>query len=107
MSSASGGSGSLNTAAPRWGNQSSDPAAASTMQTSNTTSIGSSTFNITNNNNINYNYGDNVTAIGSDGKVPTFQDLDKQSKSNDKGSYLGQLTSAVGNIVPASVSGAI
>ena len=37
-----------------------------------------STFNITNNNNINYNYGSNITAISSEGSVPTFQEIDKK-----------------------------
>jgi hypothetical protein len=36
-----------------------------------------STFNITNNNNINYNYGSNITAISSEGSVPTFQEMEK------------------------------
>jgi len=31
-----------------------------------------STYNITNNNNINVNYGSNITALSSEGNVPTF-----------------------------------
>ena len=44
-------------------------------------SYGGSTYNITNNNNINYNYGSNITAISSDGQVPTFQELEKQKQA--------------------------
>lgn len=40
--------------------------------------LGGATFNITNNNNINNNYGSSITAISSDNtSVPTFHDLDK------------------------------
>ena len=38
------------------------------------------TYNITNNNNINYNYGSNITAISNDGPVPTFHEIDKQKR---------------------------
>ena len=50
----------------KWGP---DTGASGNSQTSN---IGGSTFNITNNNHINYNYGSNITAIYSEGSVPTF-----------------------------------
>jgi len=57
----------------KWGSSGAEPANAM----SSTSNIGGSTFNITNNNNINYNYGSNITAISSEGSVPTFQDIDK------------------------------
>mgnify|MGYP006090346425 CR=1 FL=1 len=46
----------------------------STYNPSSISSAGSNaqTYNITNNNNINYNYGSNITAISSEGSVPTF-----------------------------------
>ena len=55
---------------------------------------GGSTFNITNNNNINYNYGSNITAISSEGNVPTFTDIEKKK---DAGA-LGALGSAIGSV---------
>jgi hypothetical protein len=59
---------------------------------------GGSTFNITNNNNINYNYGSNITAISSEGSVPTFQDLEKK-KSEAPGTFgaIGSALSGVAN----------
>lgn len=69
---------------------------------------GGSTYNITNNNNINYNYGSNITAISSDGggPVPTFHDVDKAKKAAEKAagprSYasgaLGYLGASIGSI---------
>ena len=69
-----------------------------------------STYNITNNNNINYNYGSNITAISSDGggPVPTFHDVDKAKKAAEKKAgtlsyasgalgYLGSSVGAIGN----------
>ena len=81
-SSAAGTGSSFNTnSAPRWGPSSSNEKAVTNQQTS-TTQVGGSTYNITNNNNINYNYGANITAISSDsGSVPTFHDLDKNKKN--------------------------
>ena len=99
-------SATLNSAPVRWGTQD-PPNNNPTQQTSNTTSVGGSTYNITNNNNINYNYGANITAISSEGNVPTFNDSEKSKKPADDGSTLGYLSSAVGSIVPTSVSGAI
>lgn len=65
-----------------------------------------STYNITNNNNINYNYGSNITAISSEGagSVPTFHDLEKAKKEAEAknasytSSTLGYLGSAVGTV---------
>lgn len=40
--------------------------------------------------------------------MPTFHDLDKaKKKAEEQNTYMGKLTSAVGNMVPTSVSGAI
>lgn len=64
------------------------------LNASSTQQIGGSTYNITNNNNINYNYGSNITAISSEGSVPTFQDLEK----NKNPSYGSQLTSALSSV---------
>ena len=59
-------------------------------------------YNITNNNNINYNYGSNVTAIGSDGmaggsggSVPTFHEIDKAKKTADGSSTFGDMLGSV------------
>ena len=79
---------------------------ASGLVSSATSGQGGSTYNITNNNNINYNYGSNITAISSDGNgsVPTFHDLEKAKKERDaKGgasyasSALGYLGSSIGS----------
>lgn len=60
------------------------------------------TYNITNNNNINYNYGSNVTAISSasDGPVPTFHELDKQRKKDAKSGsgVMGGIGSAMSSV---------
>ena len=65
---------------PRWGPT---PAATSSSEAQQSTTVAGSTFNITNNNNINYNYGSNITAISSDsGSVPTFHDIDKKKKQD-------------------------
>lgn len=78
-----------------------------TSSTSNVVSSGQggSTYNITNNNNINYNYGSNITAISSDGSgsVPTFHDLEKAKKEaaanqSYAASALGYLGSGVGSV---------
>lgn len=66
---------------------------------------GGSTYNITNNNNINYNYGSNITAISSDGSgsVPTFHDVEKAKKEaaanqSYAASALGYLGSGAGAV---------
>jgi len=100
----------------KWGAGGATQSAASSAPLSTSTGasgIGSSqpagsTYNITNNNNINYNYGSNITAISSDGggPVPTFHDVDKAKKAAEKkaGAYsyasgaLGYLGSSVGAI---------
>ena len=58
------GMGSSSTTTNKWGPEN--------LNASSTQQIGGSTYNITNNNNINYNYGSNITAISSEGSVPTF-----------------------------------
>ena len=86
----SNGSTTLNTggAAGRWG--ASDAPSASP-----------GVYNITNNNNINYNYGSNITAISSDGhaggSVPTFQDLERQRQASGAG-ISGGLSSAMATV---------
>ena len=60
----------------KWG-----PEGASQTTNRSTSNIGGSTYNITNNNNINYNYGSNITAISSEGSVPTFHEMEKQKKA--------------------------
>jgi hypothetical protein len=70
-----------------------------TPYTSSTTQhVGGSTFNITNNNNINVNYGSNITSFGSEATVPTFQDLDKKNQSNNQGGVGAALYGTLGNI---------
>lgn len=59
-----------------------------------------STYNITNNNNINYNYGSNITAISSDGggSVPTFHDLDKAKREAAKAGGASYAANALGYV---------
>lgn len=69
---------------------------------------GGSTYNITNNNNINYNYGSNITAISSDtsGPVPTFHDIEKRKKEGDKSytsSTLGYIGNSIGSVTSKGV----
>lgn len=61
-----------------------------------------STYNITNNNNINYNYGSNITAISSEGSVPTFQEMEQQRKSEQSGT-LGAIGSAISNVAKSNI----
>jgi hypothetical protein len=63
-----------------------------------------STFNVTNNNNINYNYGSNITAISNDGPVPTFHDLDKKKKNGGSG---GGGSSSTGNAALGGIGSAL
>lgn len=71
-----------------------------------------STYNITNNNNINYNYGSNITAISSEGggSVPTFHDLDKAKreaaqKASGGPSYAASAMGYVGSSLGSMASG--
>lgn len=81
----------------KWGTSQGQPSTTSNVVSS--TGQGGSTFNITNNNNINYNYGSNITAISSDGagSVPTFHDLDKKKKEVS-GGMLGGASNTLGYI---------
>ena len=89
----------------KWGaSGSAGPSATSNVVSS--TGQGGSTFNITNNNNINYNYGSNITAISSDGtgSVPTFHDHDQKKKEAATGMMsgaagtLGYIGSSIGSV---------
>lgn len=62
---------------PSYSSSSLNTGGNSTWGPSNSNPTPPATYNITNNNNINYNYGSNITAISNDGPVPTFHELEK------------------------------